>query len=238
MLSLPEKLVLLALVDDEGTVGRTSRTRDYISYALSGSIIMELMLAGRVDVELPREVFLKITKDNGKLKIVDPSPVGDEVLDEALSKIRDKGKEKSPFHWIKKLLPLTTARNMPTFGTSFHGSRFLEQLVEKGVLYKKKHSTLGYVTPRYPLQDEAAKRSLVESVHDAIIGGSNEPEMTMLISLANVCRTLGEIPYTVEEVPLVEKQVETIIKSDPVIAFLARHVALAKQSSENANVGS
>jgi hypothetical protein len=237
MLSLPEKLVLLALVDDEGKVGRTSRTRDYISYGLSGSIIMELILAGRAAVELPRELFLKVTKDNGKLKLVDASPTGDEVLDEALKKIRDAGKEKSPFHWIKKLLALTTGRNMPTFGTAFHGSRFLEQLVEKGVLYKKKHSTLGYVTPRYPLQDEAAKRSLVESVHDAIIKESQEQEMTMLISLANVCGVLNEIPFTTDEGPLVEKRLEAIIGSDPVIAFLTRQVALAKQSSENANVG-
>ena len=160
MLSLPEKLVLLALVDDEGKVGRTSRTRDIISYGLSGSIIMELILAGRVKVELPKELFLKVTKDNGKLKLVDSSATGDEVMDEAMSKIGGAGKEKSPFHWIKKLLALNVNNNAPTFGTSFHGSRFLEQLVEKGVLYKKKHRTLGYVTPRYPPQDEAAKRDL------------------------------------------------------------------------------
>lgn len=232
MLSLSEKLVLLALDDHEGEVGRTGRSRDFISYGLAGSIIMELMLAGRVTVELPRELFLKITLDKGKAKLVDASPTGDEVLDEALSKIREAGKPRSPFHWIKKLRALTTGKNLPAFGTAFRGSRFLDRLVDEGILYRKKHSTLGYETPRYPLLDEQAKRSLVESVHDAILSDNNDPEATMLISLASTCGLIGEIPFSSAEAPEVENRVKAIVESDPVIRFLCRQIAAAKTSDE------
>ena len=238
MLTLSEKLVLLALVDHEGEVGRTGHSRDFISYGLACSIIMELMLSARVTVELPRELFLKITMNNGKVKLLDASPTGDDVLDEALSKLRQSGKGKSPFHWIKKLRGLTTGKNLPTFGTAFRGSCFLDRMVDKGILYRKKHSTLGYKTPRYPLLDEQAKRSLIESVHDAILRESNDPEMTMLISLASTCGLIGEIPFSSAEAPEVEGRVKAIVDSDPVVRFLTRQVVAAKTSDEVPYTGS
>src|SRR4051794_36111020 len=71
--SLPEELLLLALHDEKGSV--IPAAASVLDGALVGAILMELGLQGRLREDV-----------DGALQ-VDPTPTGDEILDEALQRI-------------------------------------------------------------------------------------------------------------------------------------------------------
>jgi Golgi phosphoprotein 3 len=72
-LTLADEIVVLMLRDDTGAIRPECAT--VASMAIAGGILMELALLGRIDTDLKT------------LFIVDPAPVGDDLLDEALHKI-------------------------------------------------------------------------------------------------------------------------------------------------------
>jgi hypothetical protein len=66
-LTLADEIVVLMLRDDTGEI--KSARADSASIAIAGGILMELSLLGRIDTDLT------------SLFIIDPKPVGDELLD-------------------------------------------------------------------------------------------------------------------------------------------------------------
>ena len=75
------------LRDDTGSI--KPECTSVANMAIAGGIIMELALLGRIDTDLK------------SLFIVDPKPVGDEFLDDALQKIAAEPKTRSSTWWIK-----------------------------------------------------------------------------------------------------------------------------------------
>jgi hypothetical protein len=136
--------LLLLLADEAGTVGERSR----LSIGLSGALVLELTLSGRVDlaVEPPPE----------RLVVVDTSPAGDEVLDEALAVIA------------------ATERQRPSEALRLLGERLqdrlLARLVERGLLRQADSAVLAML-PRasWPTQDLTYERELCASVVDTLI---------------------------------------------------------------------
>jgi golgi phosphoprotein 3 len=72
-LTLADEIVVLMLRDDTGAI--RSECAAVANMAVAGGILMELALLGRIDTDLT------------SLFMVDPTPIGDELLDHALRDI-------------------------------------------------------------------------------------------------------------------------------------------------------
>ncbi|MBI5869340.1 MAG: GPP34 family phosphoprotein [Actinobacteria bacterium] len=233
MLTLPEELILLA-IDEEGTVGRSSSTKETITYALTAAIIMELVMAGRLKVERPVKKFLVLHIPHGKLTVIDPSPTGDEILDDALVRIRTHSKVKGPYYWIDKLGPVTVAKDSPTIDWSGKGSRFLARLASQGIVYKKEHKTLGIISsPRYRIMDQEARRQVEERLRQALtLAVPPDRRTAALVALASDCRLLSEIIPEKAQLRQAREAAGRIQKSDDEIDFLAGEVMKVRAAKD------
>ncbi len=115
---LADDFLLIAL-DDKGAnlVGDPG-----LDYGLAGAVLLDLMLARRLDLA------------DGRVVVVDATPVGDPVADAALERIAAEAKPRKPDAWIQ---PLTDGLR----------ARLLERQVEAGVLRVEQDRVL-WVFPR------------------------------------------------------------------------------------------
>src|SRR5690242_6826033 len=85
-MNLAEEFLLLAY-DDDGTP-LTDGT--HLDNGLGGALLLELALAGRVDVA------------DKKVVVLDSAATGDPMLDGALGRIRAEDRGRRPGHWVTK----------------------------------------------------------------------------------------------------------------------------------------
>src|SRR6202451_4811107 len=88
-LTLADEIVVLMLPDDAGAI-KPARA-DTANIAIAGGVLMELSLLGRIDTDLT------------SLFMVDPKPVGDELLDPVLHQIAAEPVKRSSLWWIERL---------------------------------------------------------------------------------------------------------------------------------------
>jgi pimeloyl-ACP methyl ester carboxylesterase len=121
-MNLAEELTLLAYADD----GTPLTDGTHLDNGLGGALLLELALAGRVDVR------------DKKVVVLDPAPTGDPLVDEALARIAAEPKERRPGAWVTRLAKQARPR-------------VLDKLVADDVLTVEKDRVLG-VFPRkkYP----------------------------------------------------------------------------------------
>jgi hypothetical protein len=158
-MSLMEELLLLAY-DDDGTP-LTDGT--HLDNGLGGAILLELALAGRVDIEDKRVVVLE------------PTPVGEPLADDGLAEIAASSRDRKAGHWVTRLAKHARPRVLAT-------------LVADGVLTVEKDRVL-WVFPRkkYPPVSGAEPVAEAEArrrMRDAILGtGPVEPRTAALCAL-------------------------------------------------------
>ena len=88
MLRFAEEVMLL-LLDDEGE--RFLRVPDWsLRYALGGAVLMDLAMEDRIDSDLE------------KLMLVDPTPLGDDILDPVLAEIAAEAETHNPRFWVER----------------------------------------------------------------------------------------------------------------------------------------
>src|ERR1700693_2362829 len=109
-LTLADEIVVLMLHDETGAI--RPACAGVANIAIAGGILMELALLGRIDTDLT------------SLFIVDPNPVGDELLDQALQRIAAEPQKRSSAWWIERL----SLHNADLPG------KMLGRLVEAGIL--------------------------------------------------------------------------------------------------------
>ncbi|WP_433267091.1 GOLPH3/VPS74 family protein [Actinosynnema sp. CS-041913] len=117
MLTLADELALLAY-DDDGT---RRLSQPSLGYGLAGAVLVELAIAGRIDVVDKRVAALST------------APIGHEVLDGALTTIADDRLRK-PKDWVEKLAKGLT-------------DQVLDGLADAGVLRREQDRIL-WVFPR------------------------------------------------------------------------------------------
>ena len=160
---LAEDLLLL-LTDDE--TGKLSASGAEVDVALGGAVLVELTLAGRVDVAGPHERVRE-----GRLMVRNPTPTGDGLLDEALALVAQK-EGKKPQSVVTRLGKRTRVR-------------LYERLVEGGVLRAENERVLGlFPRHRWPSTDAAHESSVREGLATALrVGATTEARTGALISL-------------------------------------------------------
>lgn len=124
-MNLAEEFALLAYGDD----GAPDTDSVRLDHGLGGSLLLELAIRGRLDIE------------DKKVVVRDESPTGDPLVDQALSRITADVKPRRPGHWVQKFAKDT--RKLA-----------LERLVEQGVLDREEDTVLlVFPRTRYPAPD-------------------------------------------------------------------------------------
>lgn len=119
---LPDRLLLL-VYDPAGALRVSGQSLDY---GLAGAVLMELMLAQRLHVPGKRVV------------VVDPTPMGEPMVDAALTRIHAAGRQRKPKDWIG---PISKGLRQ----------QVLDRQVRAGVLRHEKRRVLGlFPYTRYP----------------------------------------------------------------------------------------
>jgi golgi phosphoprotein 3 len=170
-LTLADEIVVLMLRDDTGAI--RPECASVASMAVAGGILMELALLGRIDTDLKT------------LFIVDPTPVGDDLLDEALHKIAAAPQSRSSAWWIRAL--------------GLHGGdlsvRVLGRLVEAGILRPEDRQFLWVFSRRaYPQntgrEEREAKARLLSVIFNDDVPESRD---TLLLGLADSTGVLDTV---------------------------------------------
>ncbi|MEV6394733.1 GPP34 family phosphoprotein [Streptomyces sp. NPDC051907] len=149
-ITLAEEIMLLSLDDESGS----AKQRQAAGWAVSGGILLELVLAGRVSVV-------------GKhLELTDTTPTGDQLLDSRTVLIETwlRGrKQRRVTDWL-------TRDQAKAVGAA------LESLCKRGVVVEEKHKALGvFPMRRYPEADGAVETELRERLRAVVLGGA-EPD--------------------------------------------------------------
>jgi Golgi phosphoprotein 3 len=170
-LTLADEIVVLMLRDDTGAI-RPARAAS-ANIAIAGGILMELALLGRIDTDLT------------SLFIVDPKPVGDELLDPALQRIAAEPETRSSAWWIRVL----------GLHSGDLSAKVLERLVQAGILRAEDRQFLWVFSRRaYPQntgrEEREAKTRLVSVMFNDDVPDARD---TLLLGLAESTGVLNAI---------------------------------------------
>jgi len=146
MLSLTEQLMLLALHDEKGSVIFSSSTA--LPYGLAGAMLLDLYFKKKI-----------ILQDN-KVQVVDTTPTGDAMLDEALVLIQSSAKNRSIKHWVGKI-------NSKIKGIK---QRTVERLVVQNILKQEEHRFLWFFNVnRYPTLNAAPELEIRNKIRNIVL---------------------------------------------------------------------
>ncbi len=171
MLTIYEKLMLLALNDEKGTVVLSASTA--LPYGLAGAAVFDLFVRNRVDF------------DNKRLLVKNPEPVGDPVLDDLLEQLAASKKIRKIDNWVERLGSRIGSRK----------KMVLEGLIKKGILRKESHKILWIFNgDRYPAEDMRPENEVRSRIR-AVVLDDQKPAFDdlALISLIRACDLISDI---------------------------------------------
>ena len=169
MLRFAEELLLLLLDEDSGNLALVP-DRD-LNHALAGAALMDLALEDRIDTDLKQ------------LTVVDPAPLGDDVLDPVLARLAKSTEIREPEHWVRRIAE--------------DGERIraasLQRLVEAGILRSADEGEIATTTRvaragRYPTVDGKAEREVRLRIMGVLFSDDVPgPRDVVIICLADAC---------------------------------------------------
>lgn len=201
MLTLSEKLLLLALNDEKGSVVFSASTA--LPYGLAGAILLELYLKD----------FISFRDD--KVKVESRNDTGNEILDDALSLIIENNKLHDAKYWVQKLYSKISDLQ----------ERIANNLVSKKILTKEKHSFMWIINyNRYPTHDLNPENNVRESIKSIVLkrADANEEDLA-LISLVQACELTNEI-FDKSDRKRAKKRMKDIINNRQVSSAIAKTV--------------
>ena len=191
MLTISEKLLLLALHDEKGHV--LMRAESALPYSLAGAALIELVMQN------------KIRLDGRHVQIADGAVTGNAVYDYVLGKIRESKKPKDIKHWVRKIgefpAPL---KKMLT-----------EQLTHKGILRIQKQKILWlFALKRYPMRNPVPETDVRQHLQQVVLyqGRPSETDV-ILLSLVKVCDLIPEI-FEKDQRKEAKKRIKELIEGE------------------------
>ena len=219
MLTFPEETVLVLLDDEEGVflpIGKNT-----LDLALTGSVLMELAFADRLDTDLER------------MMIVNRAPTGDPLFDRILERIARSDETTNTKAWIETLAVENTAAIQ---------EHALAKLVARGVFRREEKSLFQetvkhlwvFRSPRYFLIDGEAKEETRKRFADALFSDAiPDPRDIALICLVNACGILSAL-FTEEEIEKSASRIEKLRKLDLIGREIASAIADIERSTMQA----
>jgi hypothetical protein len=166
MLSFAEEIYLLALDEISGKPMISPRDIEMQS-ALVGAILAELTFLQRIDTDID------------KIYLLDATPVGNPVLDHALSMISGSTESKLISFWMNTLRA----------DTRFIENYVLQELIDKKILKQEDKKILWvFPTRQYPIIDGKELQNIERRLRSLILSDEiPEPRETVLVSLVDAC---------------------------------------------------
>jgi hypothetical protein len=170
MLTLFEEFFLLSIDDENGSP--LPSVADNLGYGLSGALLAELSLQGKVRVS-----------DTHRLELVDSAKTGDEMLDEALGQVQESSQVRKVTYWVKHF--------------SDEPKKLRKRLVERletGGVVKQEDNRLSWVTPYADSQEKyaSAKYLLKSRLRQNVLAGEElELHDLVLLNLVKACGMLN-----------------------------------------------
>ncbi len=171
MIRLAEELLVFLLDKQSGHLTPVSdRT---LHHALAGAVLMDLALEGRIDTDIER------------LVMVDPTPLGDGLLDPALARIAEDVGGHDTAHWIERLATPEIA------GRVQDGA--IARLIERGILERDSGGFLSLTrlvrrARRYPVSDGEWPREIDARIMGILFADDvPHPRDAMLIAIVHAC---------------------------------------------------
>ena len=192
-LFLHEKIMLLALQDEKGTI----ESGTMYTYGLGGAILAELLLGERIRVVTPKKTPLA--------EAVGFESFGDPVIDECLTMIRNAKKRASLQTWVSRFVGIKNLRH-----------RIAEGLAKRGILRVDTGKVLGIFSRKiYPEVDPGPEKRIIAELRRAIFQGASDidPRTVTLISLAYHTGLL-RIVFGKKEVKAAKVRLEKIMNGD------------------------
>ena len=167
MLAFTEEILLL-LGDEDGAF--LPIRQHAFECALAGAVLMDLAFADRIDTDL------------AALRVTDPAPTGNPMLDRVLAKIGERTGTTDAATWIRLLSTEDAA--------TIH-EEALANLVGRGILARREGRFLwAFRSVRYPTVDDRAGREIKARIERALLEDIPDPRDIALISLADACHIL------------------------------------------------
>jgi hypothetical protein len=188
-----EELLLLALDDEKGKIISSSSCA--LPYGLRGALLLELVLAEKIDVV------------DKKIVVINKNNTGNEVVDNALNIIDTYHKQKTVKFWITKL----------TSKMKELRKDLLNQLITKGILEQQDKKVL-WVIPatRYPTKNPVIENRVRKRIIGIVLHNEKLDERSsMLISLINACELIKEV-FPKDNIKDAKKKIKNIIQDEKV----------------------
>jgi golgi phosphoprotein 3 len=160
---------------------------------MGGAALMDLALHNRIDTDLE------------KMIVVDRTPVGDDILDDALAGL---GKSKSELNIVEALYDVALSAEA-------YRARALERLIARGILRVENGRHLWvFRTRRYPVIDNAEQQEVRARLRQLLMSNDiPDPRDVVLICLIDACALLGFV-VSEDELDQVTPRVEQLRKMD------------------------
>ena len=207
MLRFAEELLLLLLDNDRGELLPSLSPRS-LNVVLAGSVLMDLALEDRIDTALDR------------LVLVDPTPLGDELLDPTLAEIARDATERDTGYWLAR-----TAER----GDDIH-STALGRLTARGILEVADSGTRFFLTRRisntrrYQTVDGKPQEDVRLRIMRVLFSDDiPDPHDIVLICLADACGIFRNI-LSSSELAEAQERIELVRRMDAIGRTVARAV--------------
>ena len=191
MLRFAEEIMLLVLDDKGGKFADVPMLS--LSYAVVGGVLMDLALEGRIDT------------DPEQFVMIDPSPLGDDLLDPVLARIVRSTKTRDTHYWIEETLKHVSAIR----------ERSLARLIERGILRQEDDRFLWvFQTRRYPVIDDRTIRDVKLRIK-GVLFSDEIPDVRdiVIISLSDGCGILESL-LSSQELKSVAGRIEQVCKME------------------------
>lgn len=191
-LFLHEEILLLALRDEEGTIASGTMYQ----YAIGAALLAEMLLSKRIEVE-----------QSGKRKLVnlvDPTPLGEPLIDECLNKISSAKRRATLQTWVSR------------FANIKNKHRVAARLCRRGILRADEDKVLLIFTRKiYPEVNPAPERELIRRLEHAIFTETRDidPRTVVLLSLANSTGIL-KVVFDKKKLKVRKARIEQIINGE------------------------
>ena len=171
MLRFAEEILLLLLHDENGRFARVPESS--LRYALGGGVLMDLALENRIDTDLTN------------LTLVDPTPLGDDLLDPVLADIAEENQTRETRYWLER-----ASERAEEIRESA-----LARLVERGILERRDERFLWvFQSRRYPMIDGEAEREVKLRIMGVLFSDEiPDPRDIVILCLADACGIFGEL---------------------------------------------
>ena len=192
MITFAEETLALLLDDKTGAflpIGKYA-----LEHALVGGVLMDLAFADRIDTD-PEQLIL-----------IDATPTGNPMLDQALKRISGSDARRDTAAWLEII--------SEEQGESIQ-ERAIESLIERGVLERREEKFLWvFRARRYPMMDGKLQREARQRVVGVLFSGDiPDPRDIALICIADACGLLKTV-FGDKELDEVSPRLDQLRKMD------------------------